>query len=352
MMGRLFVAFADFRALLRCFTQKTLMPGLAVVLLAAALSVAVIQPVRAAEKAMLLLNWYPYSEHAPFFLGKERGYFAAEGIDLEIQEGRGSVSTIQAVAGGTADFGYADIPTMIKAATKGAPVISTGVLLQKSPMAVISLAEYNIRKPQDLKGKTVAVTPGDAPSQVWPLFLKKVGLTESEMSIVGGDAQTKINAVVNGRANAMLGYLMDQNMKIEEASKKPTVVMPFSDYGLNLISSGLLISKDTATKRAALVRGFMKAAIRSVQETEKDPEAAIDAMLRAYPKAGPRGSLVAGLKLTIPLYYTDETKGQPPFRVSDANFAASVNMMVEYQGIEKEAAADPKRFYSLDFLPK
>jgi NitT/TauT family transport system substrate-binding protein len=352
MMGRLFVAFADFRALLRCFTQKTLMPGLAVVLLAGALSVAVIQPVRAAEKAMLLLNWYPYSEHAPFFLGKERGYFAAEGIDLEIQEGRGSVSTIQAVAGGTADFGYADIPTMIKAATKGAPVISTGVLLQKSPMAVISLAEYNIRKPQDLKGKTVAVTPGDAPSQVWPLFLKKVGLTESEMSIVGGDAQTKINAVVNGRANAMLGYLMDQNMKIEEASKKPTVVMPFSDYGLNLISSGLLISKDTATKRAALVRGFMKAAIRSVQETEKDPEAAIDAMLRAYPKAGPRGSLVAGLKLTIPLYYTDETKGQPPFRVSDANFAASVNMMVEYQGIEKEAAADPKRFYSLDFLPK
>jgi len=346
------VAFAAFRATLRCFARNALRPGGAALLAAAALGMGAVWPVQAAEKATLLLNWYPYSEHAPFFLGKERGYFAAEGIDLDIQEGRGSVSTIQAVAGGTADFGYADIPTMIKAATKGAPVISTGVLLQKSPMAVISLTEYNIRKPQDLKGKTVAVTPGDAPSQVWPLFLKKVGLTESEMNIVGGDAQTKINAVVNGRAHAMLGYLMDQNMKIEEASKKPTSVMPFSDYGLNLISSGLLVSKDTATKRAALVRGFMKAAIRSVQETEKDPEAAIDAMLRAYPKAGPRAALVAGLKLTIPLYYTDETKGQSPFRVSDANFAASVNMMVDYQAIEKDAAADPKRFYSLDFLPK
>jgi NitT/TauT family transport system substrate-binding protein len=55
-------------------------------------------------KAVLLLNWYVYSEHAPFFLGLERGYFAEEGIDLQIQEGRGSVPTVQAVAGGTADF--------------------------------------------------------------------------------------------------------------------------------------------------------------------------------------------------------------------------------------------------------
>src|ERR1035438_6939614 len=57
-------------------------------------------------KAIFLLNWYVYSEHAPFFLGLERGYFSQEGIDLQIQEGRGSVPTVQAVAGGTADFGY------------------------------------------------------------------------------------------------------------------------------------------------------------------------------------------------------------------------------------------------------
>ena len=71
---------------------------------------------------MLMLNWYVYSEHAPFFLGKERGYFEQEGIDLDIQEGRGSGVTVQAVAAGTATFGYVDVPTMIKAAAKGAPV--------------------------------------------------------------------------------------------------------------------------------------------------------------------------------------------------------------------------------------
>src|ERR1700753_1992644 len=101
-------------------------------------------PARAADKVTLLLNWYLYAEHAPFFLGKERGYFEKEGIDLDIQEGRGSVPTGQAVAAGTATFGYADMASILRAADKGAPVEVVGVLLQKSPMAFISLSEKNI----------------------------------------------------------------------------------------------------------------------------------------------------------------------------------------------------------------
>jgi NitT/TauT family transport system substrate-binding protein len=160
-------------------------------------------------KAVLLLNWYVYSEHAPFFLGLERGYFSEERIDLQIQEGRGSVPTVQAIAAGTADFGYADVASVIKAASQGAPVITTGVLLQKSSMALIGLTERNIRLPADMRGKTVAITPGDSLSLVWPLLLKKMGLKESELTIVSGDPQTKLNAVINGRADLMLGYLMD-----------------------------------------------------------------------------------------------------------------------------------------------
>src|SRR5437773_12471462 len=112
------------------------------------------------EKVVLMLNWYLYSEHAPFFLGKARGYYDQEGIDLDIQEGRGSGVTVQAVAANTATFGYVDVPTMIKAAAKGAPVKSVGVALQLSPMSVMGLADKNIRKPADIKGKPVGVNQG------------------------------------------------------------------------------------------------------------------------------------------------------------------------------------------------
>jgi NitT/TauT family transport system substrate-binding protein len=73
-------------------------------------------PASAGDKVTLMLNWYVYSEHAPFYYGKAKGIYQGEGIDLDIQEGRGSAITTQAVAAKTAEFGYVDVPTMIRAA--------------------------------------------------------------------------------------------------------------------------------------------------------------------------------------------------------------------------------------------
>src|SRR3546814_1768676 len=78
------------------------------------------------------------------------------------------------------------------------PVEAVGVALQTSPMSAMGFADKNIRKPEDIKGKTVATTPGDSMSQIWPLFLKKTGLKESDFKTVSGDGTTKLNAVING----------------------------------------------------------------------------------------------------------------------------------------------------------
>jgi NitT/TauT family transport system substrate-binding protein len=306
---------------------------------------------QAADKATLLLNWYLYAEHAPFFLGKERGYFEKEGIDLDIQEGRGSVPTVQAVAAGTATFGYADMASILRAADKGAPVEVVGVLLQKSPMAFISLSEKNIRKPQDLRGKSLALTPGDSLSQLLPLVLGKVGMKESDLTVIAGDNRAKLNAVINAQADAMLGYSMDQNLKIAAATQKPVTTLPFTDYGVNLASSSIVVARDTAGKQGDLVSRFMRAATLAVADAEKDPVAAIDAMLKASPKAGARDDLIEGLKLTIPLYHTGETKGQPPFRASASEVKASVNLLAESGTISQASAGRIDDFISFKFLP-
>jgi len=78
-----------------------------------------VAPAAAADKVVLMLNWYVYGEHAPFYYGKAKGIYAAENIDLEIQEGRGSAATTQAVAAKTADFGYVDVPTMMRGGRQG-----------------------------------------------------------------------------------------------------------------------------------------------------------------------------------------------------------------------------------------
>ena len=303
------------------------------------------------EKVVLLLNWYVYSEHAPFFLGKERGYFDQEGIDLDIQEGRGSGVTVQAVAAGTATFGYADVATMIKAASKGAPVTAVGVALQTSPMSAMGFADRNIRKPEDIKGKTVAVTPGDSMSQIWPLFLKKTGLKESDFKTVSGDAQTKLNAVMNNQADLLLGYVMDQAIKLQDATKKPVTPIRFADYGVNMVSSGIIVQKDYLKAHPDVVKRFMRAATRSLEEAAKNPDAAVDAMLKANPKSGVKETALVGMKNTASLYKGPDNPSDRPLRVGAKNMDETLALLVEYGGLEKASAGKASDYYTNDFLP-
>ena len=320
---------------------------------AAALATSLATPALAQgkDKVILMLNWYTYSEHAPFFLGKEKGFFDAEGIDLDIQEGRGSAVTVQAVAAGSATFGYADVPTMIKAAAKGAPVKAVGVALQTSAMSVMGFSEKNIKTPNDIVGKTVAMTPGDSMSQIWPLFLKKTGLQESQFKTVSGDAQTKLNAVINGQADLLLGYVMDQNIKLQDATKKPVTPIRFADYGVNMISSGVVASKDTLSAKADMVKRFMRATTKALEEAEKNPEAAVDATLKAQPKSGQRDTMLVGLKLTTDLYHTDDTKTLRPLRVSMKNVNESLDLLVQYGGMDPATRGKPEDWVTLDYLP-
>jgi NitT/TauT family transport system substrate-binding protein len=309
-------------------------------------------PASAADKVVLMLNWYVYGEHAPFYYGKAKGIYAAENIDLEIQEGRGSAATTQAIAAKTANFGYVDVPTMMRAAIKGAPVISTGVLLQTSPMSAMGFVEKNIRKPEDIKGKTVAITPADSMTQIWPLFLKKTGLKEGDFTTVAGDGQTKLNAVINGQADLLLGYVMDQSMKIKDATGKDVYPIKFADYGINMVSSGIIANTEYLRTNDEITKRFMSATTKAIEAAEKDPKGAAQSILDANPKGGKIDTLTQGFELTIPLYRTPETKGKRPFQVTDANMTDSVNLMVEFGGLEAKAKDNPKAFYTNDYLPK
>jgi len=330
-------------------TRRPLIRAAGAALLAAAFAVPACAQTK--EKVVLMLNWYVYSEHAPFFVGKEKGYYDAEGIDLEIQEGRGSGPTAQAVAAGSATFGYIDVPTMIKVAAKGAPLKAVGVALQVSPMSVMGLTEKNIKQPKDIVGKTVAVTPGDAMSQIWPLFLKKTGLQENQFKTVAGDAQTKLNAVINGQADLLLGYVMDQNIKIQDATHKPVTTIRFADYGITLISSGIVASKDTLEKKSDLVKRFLRASTKAFEDAEKNPDAAVDALLKAQPKAGQRETLQIGLRLTTPLYHTEATKGQRPLKGSMKDVNDSLDLLVQYGGLDAAARGKAEDYVSFDYLP-
>jgi NitT/TauT family transport system substrate-binding protein len=219
-------------------------------------------------------------------------------------------------------------------------------------MAVMAFADKNLKTPQDIIGKTVATTPGDSPSQIWPLYLKINHISPDQFKTVSGDAKTKLNAVISGQADLIIGYVMDQNIKMIDATHRQTTLLRFSDSGINLINSGIIVNTETLKTNPDLVRRFMRATTRAVEDTEKDPAAAVDAMLKQKPESGQRDTLLLGVKLTTALYHTKETENLPPFHVTMKNVSDSLDLLVQYGGLDAASRGKPEDYVTLDYLPK
>jgi NitT/TauT family transport system substrate-binding protein len=251
----------------------------------------------------------------------------------------------------TADVGYADVGVMMRAVSRGAPVKTIGVLLQKTPAAVVSPVDRNIRTAQDLVGRTVAITPGDALTPIWPLYLKKLGLDERQIKTVAGDAQTKMNAVINRQADALLGFVTEQGARMPALVNQPVNVLRFADAGLNLVSLGVVARNETIRGRSDALRRFMRAATRSVEEAVREPEAAIAAMMKAHPEAGVPDAQLASLKFSQQLYNTAESAGARPFRVHRKTIEESLAILTQYGGMEAARAGRPEDYFTLELLP-
>jgi NitT/TauT family transport system substrate-binding protein len=302
------------------------------------------------EPVTLTLNWYPYGEHAPFYLGKKQGIFTKHGIDLTIQAGQGSVKTIQATGGGQTDFGWADTPALLAAVGQGVPVKSLGVYLQTTPASVQFFTSKNITKPADLKGLKIAATAGDALSKTFPAFLKQNGMSDGDVVLQNTDPAGKIAAVMSGQADALLGYASDQGPTMQSKSGKPVSYLRFSDFGLNFFSNGLLTSTKTLEGKADLVKRMVAATSEAWAAAEKQPDVAVDAMQGASEQLPDKTVLLDQLKTTLTLLHTDSTKGQVPGINAEADWKATIDTFVRTGVIPK--AEPPATYWDQSVAPK
>ena len=108
---------------------------------------------QAAEKASMRLSWLIVANFAPFYMGVDKGFYKAEGIDLSIHEGRGSSLAAQLVAQKKNTFGITDAGVLIKSIENGLPIKMIWCHTQTNPMSVLSNSAKGIRAPMDLIGK-------------------------------------------------------------------------------------------------------------------------------------------------------------------------------------------------------
>ena len=144
----------------------------------------------------LTLNFLAGGPSAGFIYARKLGLYERAGINLTIEEGRGSATTAQMVATGQSDVGYADAPAAMQVRSRGAPVKVIAPILQTNAFAIMSLEESNIRRPQDLVGRKLAVQPGTAQTTLLNAIIAATGVDRSRIELVNIDPAAFIAALI------------------------------------------------------------------------------------------------------------------------------------------------------------
>src|SRR3954468_12988095 len=131
--------------------------------LAIPLAAAPLQPAfsQAAEKVTIRFTWKLKGEYAPLYVALDKGYYKAEGLDVQLAEGNGAQNVLKALAAGNEKFGYGPAVAAAQAVSQGLPVKVAAVYQTKVPMGVISYPDVPLKSPKDLEGKRIAISVGE-----------------------------------------------------------------------------------------------------------------------------------------------------------------------------------------------
>ncbi len=252
---------------------------------AAAVSSAIMLTVggaNAADKVKLTMNWTADSAHLGFAVAQKNGLYAAEDLDVELEEGRGSSVAAQMVATGQTEFGFADAGAALNVASKGAPIKIISTIWKSGQFGIQSLEKSGINSPKDLVGKKIAVAPGTAMVPLVPVFLKANGIQESDVEIVSATQKAGLGMLVSGDVDAIAETPENVVVPLATDGVKASN-MYFYNNGVPLVSLSLIAREDKLAENPELYKRFIRATLKGWQQAMQDPEAAVDALLAVFP---------------------------------------------------------------------
>jgi NitT/TauT family transport system substrate-binding protein len=321
-------------------------------MLAMTLSVvsATAQTARPTERITFLLDFTAYGKHAPFFVAMDKGFWKDAGFDGSIIKGEGSATTISSYAAGTVDFAFADTANLIIARARGAKIKVAGVIHDKSLYAVGTLAENNIKSPQDLKGKKIGAPTGEATRNLFPGFAKLNNIDPSSVQWVDMTAPARAPSLVLGRVDAVTIFLTEGPTfaaKAKEAGKT-WQDMPYADYGLDLYSSGLLVRDDLIAREPDRVKRFVEATMKAWAWSVENPKEALAIFLKHNPAVDPDQAR-EHYRIAVRHLMTDTAKREGIGYIDPVKMKKTVEFASEYFNAQ---GVSPDDVYTNQFTPK
>jgi NitT/TauT family transport system substrate-binding protein len=232
-------------------------------------------PVCAQTDVKFALDWKFEGPSAPYFVAIDKGYYKAEGLNVTVDSGPGSVAGIARVAAGT----YPD-----------KRVQAVLMMYDKPAFAIGTTAKTGIAKPKDLEGRVLGAPAADGAFAQWKAFVKENGIDESKVKVENVGFPVREPMLAEGKVDAITGFSFSMYYNLLQKGIKPDdiKIMLMADYGLVLYGNAIIVNPDYAKANPKVVAGFVRATIRGVLDTIKDPDTAIKSVMARNETADPK----------------------------------------------------------------
>ena len=230
------------------------------------------------------LDWRFEGPAAPYFVAIDKGYYKDEGLDVSVDPGSGSVEGINRVASGVYEMGFADINSLVKYRDnpKNSAVKAVMMVYDTPAFSIVTLKKSGIKAPKDLEGKTLGAPAADGAFAQWPIFVHATKIDASKVKVDNIGFPVREPMLAQGKVDAITGFWFSSfmNLKANGVAGEDIVVLMMRDYGVDLYGNVIVANPDFMRFSPKAVSGFVKATIRGIQDTIKDPEMAIDALMK------------------------------------------------------------------------
>ena len=305
-------------------------------------------PAGAAESVNLILNWAPTADHSPFYFAKAQGWYAKEGIDLNLEPGKGSMLAVQKVGAGANPIGLADMGNVLIGRGKGADAVGVFNVYANSPQGLYWLKSSGIKGIKDFAGKKIGNPAADGARPMWPALAKANGVDPKSVTWVNVDANAKLSALKSKAIDITTSFYNIHHIFQRELGDDMGFVA-WKDAGLNTYGNTIIVNGDWLKKNKPVVAAFVKVTQKAFAECVKTPAPCVQALIDA------NGALKFDNELQnwhlVEQLMSDKFSREVALGIhDDKRMAADYELVKEYIGLDKPF--DVKSTYTNEFLDK
>jgi NitT/TauT family transport system substrate-binding protein len=260
--------------------------GLTTAALAAALPMPRVLAQPALRPITLSLDFIPLGRFAPWYVAVGKGYYKEAGLDVQIEQGRGSATTALMLSQSGFDIAHLNTTNAAQMISKGGAIRMIGIYQHKTAAAFIGIkGKVKLEGPQSLKGIKIGSTPGGSDGLSLKVFTAANKIKLSDLNVVALDANAKTAALFGGTIDVVSGDSPAFNAYVRATNQQPETLQ-LSDYGVPLIGFGFAANNGWLEKNPEVARKFLAATKRGFAEAARDYKAACELMQAKVHLAG------------------------------------------------------------------